>query len=110
MTLKNRIQAILTALGLTTAVVVGINETCVLDAVVLDVQDQRVCFESIEDYETYKADRVAAYSENGALYMYTNDGYQLQAIINYEREQGNLQIPADFLDEGDKWDKLINQL
>ena len=90
MELKNKIIAGLTGLGIATSVaVVGLDRACYFDAEVLKVSDQKLCFQTKEDYKLYKGAILAKYKPKGTNIFLLIDGErgEFYAILSHESKK-----------------------
>lgn len=107
MTIKKQIVAILTTLGVSASVysVAGLQEECIFDKVVLHVADEQLCFKEQADYEAYRDDLIGIYNAQDPLMLWTGDGQQFFAVLQYEMSKlGGISIKnpdsdTDFISE-----------
>lgn len=94
MELKNKIIAGLSGLGLAaTVAVVGLDQACVFDAEVLNVEENKICFDTKADYKTYKDDRILLYELDTPYFLWTDKGTEFMAVLNHEiKKKGKLNV------------------
>lgn len=85
MTLKNKIIATLSGIGILSGFTfVGLDQACIFDAEILQVESEKLCFDKQEDYLTFKNHLIGEYKKYGAIIFWDKDGYELLAVINHE--------------------------
>ena len=108
MELKNKIIAGLTGLGIATSVaVVGLDRACYFDAEVLKVSDQKLCFQTKEDWKLYKDAKLSQYKLTGNnLFLWTDEGEEFFAVVNHELKKKSIEI-KDFDKNKDALSEII---
>ena len=105
MTLGEKITAGLASAGVIGASsLVGLDQACIFDAEVLEIEDQKVCFEQAPDYKLYKDSHIAEYEKEGNLYLYGENGSEFMAIINHEYGKNKFNLngvhsDTDFIEQ-----------
>jgi len=88
--MKKLLTAILTTLGIS-ASVIGVDQACLIDEVVLQAAQEKICFSTQEDYETFREGVIKIYRETD-IYAYTKEWHLLMAVLNEESKGKTITV------------------
>lgn len=110
MTLRNKVIAILSSLGITAFSFVGLNQACTFDDEVLKVEGEKLCFENQKDYEIFKNHIIQEYQKNKILFLWGENAAELLAVIQHETKKNEGKFTVEKRGNQNLIDALVNGL